>query len=165
MSSEVDMFALALTLILATVAYHAVMTLVDLFPFNNVRDARRSEQLTEIAVNAPVMALPAILLAAAAAASLPWLGYLAGGIETLAVLGGLLLWWSPYLVGVTMPWATAGTGVTWSELHSRTYAGTVIVLPRIAGRPRPNLEHMILHGLMLAAAICTFIATGALRAG
>ncbi|WP_436532466.1 hypothetical protein [Actinoplanes sp. HUAS TT8] len=152
------MIALALTLILAAVVYHAVMTLVDLYPFNNVRAAKRSEQLTEVAVNAPVMALPAVLLAIGAAASLPWLGYLGGVIELLAVLGGLLLWWSPYLIGVTMPWATAGTGTTWPQLHARTYADTVIVLPRIGGRPRPNLEHMLLHALMLAAAIVTLIA-------
>ncbi|MFI1991738.1 hypothetical protein [Actinoplanes sp. NPDC020271] len=157
------MIALALTVVLAAVAYHAVMTLVDLYPFNNVRGAKRSEQLTEVAVNAPVMALPAILLGAGAATGLPWLGYAGGVIELLAVLGGLLLWWSPYLAGVTMPWATAGTGTTWPELHARTYASTVIVLPRIGERPRPNLEHMVLHALMLAASIATFVAANTMR--
>ncbi len=152
------MTALALTLVLAAVAYHAMMTLVDLYPFNNVRGAKRSERLTEVAVNAPVMSLPAVLLGAGAATSLPWLGRAGGVIELLAVLGGLLLWWSPYLAAVTMPWATAGTGTTWAELHARTYASTIIVLPRIGERPRPNLEHMVLHALMLAAAIATFIA-------
>jgi hypothetical protein len=150
------MLALALTLILAAVAYHAVMTLVDLFPFNNVRDAERREQLTEVAVNAPVMALPAVLLAIGAATSMPAFGYAGAIVESFAVLGGLLLWWSPYLAGVTMPWATAGVGVTWAELHARTYGRTVIVLPRIGDRPRPNLEHMVLHGLMLAGAITAF---------
>ena len=48
-----------------------------------------------------------------------------------------------------MPWATAGTGASWAELHERT----VIVLPRIGGRPRPNLEHMILHALVLAGLV------------
>ena len=57
-----------------------------------------------------------------------------------------------------MPWATAGTGVTWAQLPARTYAQTLIVLPRIGDRPRPNLEHMILHGLMLAAASTTYAA-------
>ncbi len=49
---------------------------------------------------------------------------------------------------------------SWQELHERTYAQTIIVLPRIADRPRPNLEHMILHsitlaGLVLAVAVAT----------
>ncbi len=156
------MLTLALTLILAAVAYFLVTTLVDLYPFNNVRDAKRSEQLAEIAVNAPVMTLPAILLGLAAAIPLPALGYAAGALELLIALSGLTLWWLPYLVGPTVPWATVGGGLTWSELHARTYAQTVIVLPPIGDRPRPNLEHMILHALILAAAISTFTASAAL---
>ncbi|AEV83531.1 hypothetical protein ACWT_2910 [Actinoplanes sp. SE50] len=152
------MTALALTLILLAVGYHAVMTLVDLFPFNNVRDAKRAERVREVATNAPVMALPAVLLALGSASGLPILGCLGGVVELLAVLGGLLLWWSPYLAGVTMPWATAGTGVSWADLHARTYARTIMVLPRIGGRPRPNLEHILLHSLMLSAAITTLAA-------
>ena len=58
-----------------------------------------------------------------------------------------------YLAGITVPWATAGTGASWPELHERTYAQTIIVLPRIADRPRPNLEHMILHSIMLAGLV------------
>ncbi|MEV4535270.1 hypothetical protein AB0J82_15705 [Asanoa sp. NPDC049518] len=155
-----EMLALALTLILSTVAYHLVMTLVDVYPLNNVRDAKRAEQWTEVAVNAPVMALPAVLLSLAAALDVKTLGYVAGGLELLIVAGGLLLWWLPYLAGVTVPWATAGTGVTWAQLHARTYAHTLVVLPRIGDRPRPNLEHMVLHALMLAAAVATFAAAG-----
>jgi hypothetical protein len=109
-----------------------------------------------------VMALPAVLLGLGAALSLPALGYAAGGLELLVAVGGLLLWWLPYLVGVSVPWATAGAGLSWSELHARTYARTLTVLPRIADRPRPNVEHMILHALVLAAAGCTFVAAGSL---
>lgn len=87
---------------------------------------------------------------------------MAAGIELLVAASGLLLWWLPCLVGVTVPWATAGTGVTWSELHARTYAQTLIVLPRSGDRPRPNVEHMVLHALVLVAAICTFAAAGSL---
>jgi hypothetical protein len=90
------------------------------------------------------------------------LGYVAGVVELLIAIGGVVLWWMPYLIGATAPWATAGTGVTWSELHARTYAHTLIVLPPIGDRPRPNVEHMILHALILAAAICTFVATAEL---
>lgn len=66
----------------------------------------------------------------------------------------------PYLAGITVPWATAGTGASWQELHERTYAQTIIVLPRIGGRPRPNLEHMILHSIMLAGLVLTVAAAG-----
>jgi hypothetical protein len=66
----------------------------------------------------------------------------------------------PYLAGIAVPWATAGTGASWQELHERTYAQTIIVLPRIGGRPRPNLEHMILHSIMLAGLVLTVAAAG-----
>jgi hypothetical protein len=156
------MLTLALTLIIAAVAYFAVTTLIDLYPLNNVRSGKRSEQITEVSVNGPLMALPAVLLGVAAATSLPALGYVAGAIELVVAAGGLLLWWLPYLTGAAVPWATAGTGVSWPELHARTYAQTLIVLPRIGDHPRPKVEHMILHGLILAAAICTFAAAAAL---
>ncbi|GIH50810.1 hypothetical protein SAMN05421833_123101 [Microbispora rosea] len=156
------MLLAALLLVVAADAYFVVTTLADLFPFNNVREAKRSEKLTEVTVNAPVLALPALLLVWASAAGLPVLAYAAAAVELLALLGGLALWWLPYLAGVTVPWATAGTGETWAALHARTYAKTVIVLPRRGDRPRPNLEHMILHTLMLLATVCAFAAARAI---
>ncbi|MEV4321881.1 hypothetical protein ACIBI0_34905 [Microbispora rosea] len=156
------MLLAALLLVVAADAYFVLTTLADLFPFNNVREAKRSEKLTEVTVNAPVLALPALLLVWASAAGLPVLAYAGAAVELLALLSGLALWWLPYLAGVTVPWATAGTGETWAALHARTYAKTVIVLPRRGDRPRPNLEHMILHTLMLLATVCAFAAARAI---
>ncbi|MFI7033836.1 hypothetical protein ACIBK1_34400 [Microbispora rosea] len=156
------MLLAALLLVVAADAYFVLTTLADLFPFNNVREAKRSEKLTEVTVNAPVLALPALLLVWASAAGLPVLAYAGAAVELLALLSGLALWWLPYLAGVTVPWATAGTGETWAALHARTYAKTVIVLPRRGDRPRPNLEHMILHMLMLLATVCAFAAARAI---
>ncbi|MEV1199241.1 hypothetical protein [Microbispora rosea] len=156
------MLLAALLLVVAADAYFVLITLADLFPFNNVREAKRSEKLTEVTVNAPVLALPALMLVWASAAGLPVLAYAGAAVELLALLSGLALWWLPYLAGVTVPWATAGTGETWAALHARTYAKTVIVLPRRGDRPRPNLEHMILHTLMLLATVCAFAAARAI---
>ena len=150
------MLSAAITLLLLTVVYFTVTTLVDLAPLNNVTEATRREKITEVSVNAPVMTLPAVLVVVAAALDNSIPAYVAAVLELLFVLDGLALWWLPYLVGVTVPWATAGTGDTWTQLHARTYAKTIVVLPRIGDRPRPNLEHMILHSLMLAATIVTF---------
>ncbi|MBG0566472.1 hypothetical protein [Actinoplanes aureus] len=156
------MFAAAITLVLLTVVYFAVNTLVNLAPLNNVTAATRREKTIEVAVNAPIMTVPAVLVVIAAALHTSLPAYAAAGLELLIVLSGLALWWLPYLAGVTVPWATAGTGETWAQLHARTYAKTIIVLPRIGNRPRPNLEHMILHALMLAAAIVTLGYAGSL---
>lgn len=156
------MFTAALVLLLVAVAYFAVTTLIDLYPLNNVRAASRRERTIEVAVNGPIMLAPAVLLVVGRGTGLAVLGYLGGVIEALVVVGGLALWWLPYLVGRTVPWATAGTGGSWSELHARTYAHTLIVLPPLRGRPRPNVEHLLLHGLLLVAAVATFLAAGGL---
>lgn len=156
------MLTTAIALVVLADAYFAVTTLVSLRPLNNVAAATRHERRTEVAANGPVMALPAVLLAIAGALHLPWLAFGGGALELVVALGGLALWWLPYLAGVTVPWATAGSGVSWADLHARTYAGTIIVLPRIGDRPRPNLEHMILHALLLAAAIAGFLAAARL---
>jgi hypothetical protein len=152
----------AIVLAILAVAYFVLTTLVDLHPLNNVTAAKPSERRREIALNAPIMLLPAALLAVAGDLRLPWLGVTGSALELFVVLGGLLLWWLPYLVGVSVPWATGGTGVSWAELYERTYAHTIIVLPRIGDRPRPNLEHMILHALLLAASVLGFLASSRL---
>ena len=156
------MLTTAITIVVLADAYFVITTLIDLPPLNNVTAATSKERRTEVLVNAPIMLLPAILLATAGGLRLPWLGMIGSAIELVVALSGLALWWLPYLAGVTVPWATAGAGSSWNEMHARTYAHTVIILPRIGDRPRPNLEHMILHALVLAAAIIGFIATGQL---
>jgi hypothetical protein len=156
------LFALALVLLVAGVCYHQVFTWFDLYPFNNVRQAKRSEQRTETLVNVPILTLPIVLLVVATALGLPVAAYVAGGLELLFVLGGLLLWWLPYLTGRTVPWATSGTGQSWAEMHARTYASTVIVLPAYKNRPRPNLEHMLLHAILLTAGVTSLAYAGTL---
>ena len=152
------MLIVSIVLVLVALAYFVTTTLVDLRPLNNVTAASPRERRTEVLINVPLLLVPAVLLVLGGVLDQVWPVYVGAGIETVVALGGLALWWLPYLVGVTVPWATAGTGASWAELHARTYAHTVIVLPRIGDRPRPNLEHMILHALFLAAAITGFAA-------
>ena len=155
------MFTAAITVIAAELIYFLVTTLFDVRPLNNVRAATPAEKRLEVAINLPVMAVPGALLAIGAGVGNPWPGYAAVAVQAIILLGGLSLWWMPYLAGLTVPWATAGTGASWQELHERTYAQTVIILPRIADRPRPNLEHMILHSIMLAGLVLAVaVATG-----
>jgi hypothetical protein len=152
------MTLIAFVLVLLTVAYHQVTTLVDLYPFNNIRDSKRSQRFAEAAINGPIMLVPAVALLLGGLWHVWGLGLFAGIFELVVAIGGVANWWLPYLVGGKTPWATAGSGTTWSELHDRTYSHTIIVLPRIGNRPRPNLEHMILHGLMIAAAVLCVVA-------
>lgn len=148
----------ALIVLGIAVVYFLVTTTVDLFPFNNVRGASRAERRAEITLNGPILAAPMVLVALAVQLHLPFLAYVGGALELLVAAGGVALWWLPYLTGFTVPWATAGTDQSWSELHARTYGRTIIVLPAIGNRPRPNLEHMILHLLLIAGGIAAFLA-------
>jgi hypothetical protein len=152
------LFVAAMATLLVALAYFVVTTVVDLFPYNNVRDASASEKRTEVLVNGAIMLVPIALLIVAVATGLPVIAWIAGALQLILALGGLLLWWLPYLTGVAVPWATAGTGATWSELHERTYSRTIMVLPRIGERPRPNLEHIVLHALMIAGGVLAILA-------
>ena len=153
------MIIAALMLVLLAVAYHQVTTLTDLYPFNNIRDSKPRERVAEALINAPIMLVPAVALVLGTVWRFWPLGLFAGIFELVVAVGSLANWWLPYLVGGTTPWATAGSGTTWSELHERTYSHTITVLPRIGDRPRPNLEHMILHALLIAATALCFLAT------
>lgn len=152
------MLVIAITLLGVALGYFLVTTTVDLFPFNNAREATHADRRTEVAINGPILAAPIIFLALAATLRLPVLAYIGGTLELLVAAGGVALWWLPYLAGVTVPWATAGTDQSWKELHARTYARTIIVLPPIGDRPRPNLEHIILHALLIAGGAVTILA-------
>jgi hypothetical protein len=52
------MFTVALILLVLADVYFVFTTLVDVFPFNNVREAKRSEQVTEVSVNGPIRRSP-----------------------------------------------------------------------------------------------------------
>ena len=150
------MLTLALTFLLVALAYFLVTTTVDLAPLNNVTSSTLRERATEAAINGPIMLVPAVLVLLAAQFDLAVLALLGGALEFVVVTAGLLLWWLPYLTGVSVPWATAGTEDTWEQLHARVYETTIIILPRRGDRPRPNLEHMILHLLMTVGAVFAF---------
>lgn len=46
----------------------------------------------------------------------------------------------------------------WVAIHQRLHCDTITFLPHRAGRPVPNLEHMILHALTLVTALLTLMA-------
>ena len=65
-------------------------------------------------------------------------GWVGGGIELLVAAAVISLWWLPSLFDVAVPWGL--TGNLLAQLHARTYAQTVIVVPRIGDRPRRTLR-------------------------
>ena len=145
------LWGIALGLAIVSFIYYELTTLIDLYPFNNVRGSTPSERSTEAVINGIPLLVAAILIALSAIPVVKWLAFVAAAVVGILAIMGLLLWWLPYVADVTVPWATV-PGTTWAELHARTYAETIIVVPPIGNRPRPNLEHMILHALFLGTA-------------
>ena len=147
------MLILAIVLNILTIAYHQLTTILDLYPFNNVRDSTPKERRKEAVTSGIIMVVPLVLLILAVFFGWRWLAYVSGGFSIFIFMGALLTWWPPYLVGKSVPWAALGED--WDELYSRTFGKTIIILPPFKGRPRPNLEHNILHLLILIAGVAT----------
>ncbi len=128
---------------LGLLTYHQTTTWFDFFPFNGVRHTKTRERAIEALVNLTLMSLAPI-------------GF-AFGIEALMRYGLLYYvvlfavecatWWVPYLFGAS---------AQWQEIYTRVHAQTIAVVPDRAGRPRPNLEHLILMALTIAAAVATW---------
>jgi hypothetical protein len=140
----------AVILQILLVVYHQVTTWLDLFPFNGVRFYSRREQVTEALVNFVLMGLPPVGFCFHVPSLMKFgvVYYFA-----LLVIEGAT-WWAPYLFGASPKWA---------EMHARLHGQTVTIIPKRAGHPAPNLEHLILMLLTAATAFATLPAFRALN--
>ncbi len=143
------MQTLALSLQILLLAYHQATTLFDFYPFNAVRFYKPHEKYLEAALNFILMAL------APAGFILGLRGLVAfSAVYYFALLGAeCATWWAPYFFGPSPKWA---------EIYARVQGNTITPLPRRGANPTPNLEHLILMALTLAAALATWPAAHAL---
>ena len=154
-------------------AYHQITTWFDLHPFNGVRHYSVREKVAEAGANAVLMSLAPIGFGFHLKALMTF------GVYYYFILFAieLTIWWVPYFTVPTGFWRMAYNRVLslatsnfekgdtldhWVAIHHRLHLDTVTLLPRRPGRPVPNLEHMILHGLTLITALITFAAYRAL---
>ncbi|ANY69022.1 hypothetical protein BBD42_22950 [Paenibacillus sp. BIHB 4019] len=145
------MFMILLIVQLTTFSYHQLTTRFDFYPFNGIRHYSAKERRNEALINGIVMAVPVMLTFARTPL---WIG-IGGLIWTLVLVGAILNWWLPYVSGVTvykMP-----NNETWQQVYDRIFSKTIILLPSIKNNPRPNLEHIILHVLILSSAITAWM--------
>ena len=138
------MFSIAITAQVLLLLYHQITTLVDFYPFNNVRPYTIKERLLECGVNGVLMTLPPVGFAL----HIKWAMNASLLVYPALLLGEYLNWWHPYLFSPTK---------TWSNTYQRLFRHTIIVLPPIRNNPVPNLEHCILHGITLITTVCTYI--------
>jgi hypothetical protein len=157
------MLFVAIALQLLSIIYHQITTNLDLFPLNNVRHFTPKERRRESMSSGLIMAVPLLFLLAAVIVHSRALVMVSAAASFFLFIGASLTWWPPYLFGWAFKFAAMGED--WNELHARTFGKTLIILPAFRGRPRPNLEHNILHLMMLAAAITTALSAGRAFAG
>ena len=130
-----------------TLCYHQLMTRFDFFPFNGVRHYSIKERRKEALVNGIIMILAIIL----SLTQSPILIGVTGFIWTLILIGAILNWWLPYFTGREV-YKMHDTD-TWVQVYERIFSKTIHILPPIKNNPRPNLEHIILHTLILSSSI------------
>lgn len=146
------MWITLLILQIATLIYHQITTRIDLFPFNAVRFYSEEERRVETTVNGIIMFIPIILTLIN---SYPiWIA-IGGCIWLLISIGAVLNWWIPYFTGREI--YKMKQDETWEEVYNKIFSKTITILPHIKNNPRPNVEHMILHTLILSSAILSWV--------
>lgn len=146
--------------------YHQITTLIDLYPFNGVRNYTKAERWAEASINGVLMSLTPIGFAL--------------GIRSLMIYGvvyyfvlffiEIIIWWVPYffdprgifrkVYNVVLAVGTSNFEkgdplCHWKVIHERIHSETISLLPVRAGRIRPNLEHTLLHSWTLLTAVVT----------
>lgn len=157
---------LAILCQLVLVGYHQITTLVDLHPFNGVRNSSQSERLVEAGANALLMCLAPV-------------GFILG-IKSLMLYGvvyyfvlllfELIIWWVPYFTAPRGRWlgpynlalrvattnfAQKDALADWAARHIRIHSGTLTLLRPGPGPILPNVEHTVLHCWTAVTAIVT----------
>jgi hypothetical protein len=133
---------LVLSLQLLLFVYHQVTTLFDLYPFNGARFSQPKERLAEAAFNGALMVWPPIVYGFGWTRTMPYAAmyYLVLFVCVIAT------WFVPYIFGGSKKW---------TEIYSRVQGRTLLLLPPRGDHPNPNIEHLILMVLILAAGIVT----------
>ena len=130
------MLYLVVLLQIVHLVYHQVTTLVDFYPFNNIRAIPLRMRLIESGVNLVTMGFPIVAFLSGDR------GWMKAGLFFYGFLlfGEFMSWWRHYLFGPTPEWRA---------MYDSSFKETIKVLPAIKDHPVPNLEHTILHGLSL----------------
>lgn len=138
------MYVLMLCFQVVLLAYHQVTTLVDFYPFNNIRQYSWQLRLTEVLVNGVIMALPPV----GYLFGIHWMQAAAVWIYAGIAVGAWLSWYQRYFFAPTPAQQTQ---------YDQIFRPTTQVLPDIQNRPRPNLEHVILHGILAITLVLTVL--------
>jgi hypothetical protein len=149
--SALRWFKAALVLQILLLAYWLTMEVVDVFPWNDLGSRPAGYDLrSSIAFNALQL--------------LAYMGMFAFGLRPLAMLSilgyaGYLawqmwVWWKPYALGA---------GSAWQGLYSDQFLRTLKILPADSAHLAPDVQHIVLHVLILLVLIAAAVAVSRMR--
>lgn len=117
--------------------YYSFTKLIDLYPFNNVKEFSPKERFLDPVYKGLLLFIPPISFSFA----LGWMMFLSLVIYLFILIYEIKKWWIPYL------FKPAGS---WQKKYERIYKDTLTFLPPIKDNPIPNLENVIFHVFIAA---------------
>lgn len=158
-----DAIRVAVTTQLLMILYFIVTNHVPLHPWNDLVGA--GSQLASTAMGVIPFAVFAVAFRSRRLARFPppsarWARWVSGGTMVIGAVWAwvwlalqIRQWWVPYVLGPTplhrdFAWFAQGG-----------YTDTLTLLPAVAGRPVPDVQHLVLQCLSLAVAVTMTAAT------
>lgn len=147
--TRMDLFQWAIALQILLFIYFEVTTLVDLYPWNDLRKYSLQEKLLEATVNGFII-LTAIALFVT---NIKWLMILSVIIWLVHFVMQLLTWWMPYLTGKHLKQFSR-------TLYDAHFRETIKILPPIKDHIIPDAQHNVLQLLSLITLVLSTLAIG-----
>ncbi len=117
--------------------YYTFTKLVDLYPFNNVREFTPKERLFDPGYKGILLFIPPVTFIL----NSTWTMFVSLLIYLFLLLLEIKKWWIPYLFK---------SSNEWKRKYERIYRDTMTFLPPHKENPIPNLEKIIFHLLIVA---------------
>jgi hypothetical protein len=138
------MLTVALAFNMLHFMYHQLTLHFDFYPFNNIHAIPSGRRMIKSLAGGLLALFPLISLRSGNLILIE----MALVLLVVMVSREFWLWWVPYL---TRP------SEEWRNWYQQVFRETVRVLPPIRDNPIPNLEHCILHLLILSSLFSTMI--------
>lgn len=142
-----DLFIWALVMQLLLFIYFEIITLVPLYPWNDLSKYSTKEKVLEAATNGVIIVIGIGLFVT----KIQLLMVISIVLWGLFLVMQLLTWWLPYITGKHLKQFSR-------ELYDTHFEQTVKLLPRIKDHIIPDAQHLVLQVLTLSTLLTTAIA-------
>lgn len=142
-----EYFIVALILQIILLVYFQLITLIPMYPWNDLTKYTNKERLLEATVNGIVIIVSTGLFVT----KVKWLMICSVIIWLLFLMAQLLTWWMPYLTGKHLQQFPR-------ELYETHFKNTYKILPPIKNHIIPDAQHNLLQIITLMILIVSVLA-------